>query len=163
ERERWSGLAEVVKCALLQGGELLEQCEAGLEAAARGDAAALEPLIEGAVRLKAKVVSEDERETGGSRASLHLRHTLGPSLEPDTSYRGSPHGEAVALGLRGMLTLSTSLPAAERKRAEKLVARLQISVPAALDADQREAALQAMSRDKKARAGKVRFVLLDRL
>src|SRR5262249_59629360 len=102
-----------------------------------------------------EVVWQDERETGGSRASLNLGHTVGHALEAATSYSRFTHGEAVALGLRGMLTLSTSLPAAERERAEKLVARLQISVPAALDADQREAALQAMSRDKKARAGKV--------
>src|SRR4051794_30377485 len=66
ERERWSGLAEVVKCALLEGGELLERCERDLERAAAGDAAALAPLVEGAVRLKARIVAADERE-GGQR------------------------------------------------------------------------------------------------
>jgi 3-dehydroquinate synthetase len=158
-RERWSGLAEVVKCALLEDGELLELCESQLERAAAGDADALAPLIEGAVRLKARIVAGDERE-GGARAFLNLGHTVGHALETATGYGRFTHGEAVALGLRGALAVS-SLPERERERALQLVRRLQISADRALDADQREAALQAMTRDKKARAGKVRFVVLD--
>ena len=160
ERERWSGLAEVVKCALLEGGELLERCERDLERAAAGDAEALAPLIEGAVRLKARIVAADERE-GGQRAFLNLGHTVGHALEAATGYARFAHGEAVALGLRGMLALSETMP--DRDRAEKLVARLQISAERTLDGDQREAALQAMSRDKKARGGSVRFVVLERI
>jgi len=160
ERERWSGLAEVVKCALLEGGELLEACERDLERAAAGDAAALAPLVEGSVRLKARIVAADERE-GGQRAFLNLGHTVGHALEAATGYERFAHGEAVALGLRGMLALSETMP--DRHRAEKLVARLQISAERTLDADQREAALSAMSRDKKARGGSVRFVVLERI
>jgi 3-dehydroquinate synthetase len=160
ERERWSGLAEVVKCALLEGGELLEACERDLERAAAGDAAALAPLVEGSVRLKARIVAADERE-GGQRAFLNLGHTVGHALEAATGYERFAHGEAVALGLRGMLALSETMP--DRERAEKLVGRLQISAERTLDADQREAALQAMSRDKKARGGSVRFVVLERI
>lgn len=159
-RERWSGLAEVVKCALLEGGELLERCEADLEKAAAGDAAALEPLIEGAVRLKARIVAADERE-GGQRAFLNLGHTVGHALEAATQYAHFTHGEAVALGLRGTLELSEPMP--DRERAMKLIERLQIAAPVSLDADRREAALQAMTRDKKARRGAVRFVVLERI
>jgi 3-dehydroquinate synthetase len=160
EREIWSGLAEVVKCALLEGGELLERCERDLERAASGDAAALAPLIEGAVRLKARIVAADERE-GGQRAFLNLGHTVGHALEAATGYARFSHGEAVALGLRGMLELSDSMP--DRKRALNLVERLRVETGPALDAGEREAALQAMTRDKKARRGAVRFVLLDRI
>src|SRR5205085_1406541 len=101
-RERWSGLAEVVKCALLEDGELFERCDEDLEKAAAGDAGALEPLIEGAVRLKARIVAGDERE-GGARAFLNLGHTVGHALENATGYARFTHGEAVALGLRGAL------------------------------------------------------------
>jgi len=160
ERERWSGLAEVVKCALLQGGELLERCERELERAASGDAKALAPLIEGAVRLKARIVAADERE-GGQRAFLNLGHTVGHALEAATGYSRFSHGEAVALGLRGMLALSDSMP--DRERALRLVERLRISADRALDAGEKESALQAMTRDKKARRGAVRFVLLERI
>jgi 3-dehydroquinate synthetase len=157
-RERWSGLAEVVKCALLEGGDLLERCERDLERAAAGDAGALAPLIEGAVRLKARIVAGDERE-GGARAFLNLGHTVGHALEAATGYARFTHGEAVALGLRGALALCDGMR--DRDRASKLVERLPIAADRSLDPDQREAALQAMTRDKKARAGKVRFVLLD--
>jgi len=160
ERELWSGLAEVVKCALLEGGELLATTERNLERAAGGDAAALAPLIEGAVRLKARIVAADEKE-GGPRAFLNLGHTVGHALEAATDYGRFSHGEAVALGLRGMLALSETMP--DRDRALRLVERLRIDADRVLDASQREAALQAMARDKKARRGAVRFVLLDRI
>jgi len=159
-RERWSGLAEVVKCALLEGGELLERCERDLERAAAADAGALGPLVEGAVRLKARIVAADERE-GGQRAFLNLGHTVGHALEAATGYTHFTHGEAVALGLRGMLALCDGMP--ERDRALRLVSRLRIAADGTLDSGQREAALQAMRRDKKARRGAVRFVLLERI
>ncbi|MFN2549724.1 MAG: 3-dehydroquinate synthase family protein [Myxococcales bacterium] len=159
-RERWSGLAEVVKCALLEGGDLLELCERNLEQAAGGDAEALLPLIEGAVRFKARIVAGDERE-GGARAFLNLGHTVGHALEAATQYAHFTHGEAVALGLRGAIELSSPMP--DRDRALKLVERLQIAAPTQLDADRREAALQAMTLDKKARRGVVRFVVLERI
>jgi len=159
-RELWSGLAEVVKCALLEGGELLEHAERNLDRAAGGDAAALAPLIEGAVRLKARIVAADEKE-GGQRAFLNLGHTVGHALEAATDYLRFSHGEAVALGLRGMLALSEKMP--DRERALGLVERLRVEGDRRLDAGQREAALQAMSRDKKVQHGRVRFVLLDRI
>jgi 3-dehydroquinate synthase len=159
-RELWSGLAEVVKCALLEGGDLLERCERDLERAASGDAETLAPLIEEAVRLKGRIVAADEKE-GGQRAFLNLGHTVGHALEAATGYGQFTHGEAVALGLRGMLALCDTMP--DRDRAIKLVERLRVAPERSLDAEQREAALQAMTRDKKARRGAIRFVLLDRI
>lgn len=159
-RELWSGLAEVVKCALLEGGDLLERCERDLDRAAALDVEALAPLIEGSVRLKARIVADDEKE-GGQRAFLNLGHTVGHALEAATGYGHFTHGEAVALGLRGMLALCGSMP--DRDRALALVERLQVAPERTLDAEQREAALQAMTRDKKARRGAIRFVLLDRI
>ena len=113
------------------------------------------------MRLKARIVAGDEREVSGQRAFLNLGHTVGHALEAATGYAHFTHGEAVALGLRGALELSDGMP--DRERAARLVSRLQVAAPAALDADAREAARQAISRDKKARAGKVRFVVLERI
>src|SRR5256885_13654741 len=73
-RERWSGLAEVVKCALLEGGDLFQRCERDLEQAAAGEAEALAPLVEGAGRLQARIVAADERG-GGQAAFLNLGPT----------------------------------------------------------------------------------------
>ena len=167
-RERWSGLAEVVKCALLApaqdagGMPLLERCERDLERAAAGEVDALAPLIEACVRVKAGIVAEDERE-GGARAFLNLGHTVGHALEAATGYERFAHGEAVALGLRGALWLSRArglLDEAGLQRARRLVERVKIAPDRRLDAGTREAALAALARDKKARAGRVRFVLL---
>ena len=181
-RERWSGLAEVVKCALLlpahdaDGEPLLARCERTLEAAAAGEATALAPLIEAALRIKAEVVCADEREGEASaagsaaspllRAFLNLGHTVGHALETATAYRRFTHGEAVALGLRGAIALSRArglYAEADAERALALARRLQIGGPlgaARLGPPERAQALEAMARDKKARAGKVRFVLL---
>ena len=181
-RERWSGLAEVVKCALLlpaqdaQGEPFLARCERTLEAAAGGDPEALAPLIEAALRIKAEVVCADEREgeasaSGGTarpllRAFLNLGHTVGHALETATAYRSFTHGEAVALGLRGAIALSRArglYSEADAARALSLVRRLQIGGPlgaAQLGPTERARALEAMARDKKARGGNIRFVLL---
>jgi 3-dehydroquinate synthetase len=167
-RERWSGLAEVVKCALLDPGRdsggmpLLDGSERDLERAAAGEADALAPLIESCVRYKAEIVAQDERE-GGRRAFLNLGHTVAHALEAATGYARFTHGEAVALGLRSTLWLSRArglLDEGGFQRGTKLVGRLKITADRRLDDAERAAALAALSRDKKARAGRVRFVLL---
>ena len=168
EREKWSGLAEVVKCALLApaqdagGIPLLERCETGLLRAAGGDGAELAALVLGCQRVKAAAVALDERE-GGARASLNLGHTVGHAIEAATGYATFTHGEAVALGLRAAIHLSASrglLAAADAERARLLVGRLRIAPTSTLSGPQRSAALEAMTRDKKVRGGRVRFVLL---
>jgi 3-dehydroquinate synthetase len=167
-RERWSGLGEVVKCALLDPGRdaggmpFLDRCERDLERAAGGETDALAPVIEPCVRYKADIVARDERE-GGMRAFLNLGHTVGHALEAATGYGRFTHGEAVALGLRGALWLSRArglLDEAGFQRASRLVNRLKIGADRRLDEAERSAALAALSRDKKARAGRARFVLL---
>jgi 3-dehydroquinate synthetase len=167
-RELWSGLAEVVKCALLApqedagGVPLLERCERNLEEAAAGDPEVLAALVAACLRVKGRIVAADERE-GGARAFLNLGHTVGHALEAATQYERFTHGEAVALGLRGALRLSHSrklLDTASLRRALDLVARLEIGVDRHVSAEEREAALSALAHDKKARSGKVRFVLL---
>jgi 3-dehydroquinate synthetase len=174
-RERWSGLAEVVKCALIApaldtaGTPFLERCERSLEQAAAGDGEALAPLVEAALRLKAEVVCADEHEgeqrPGATwlRAFLNLGHTAGHALEAATHYTRYTHGEAVALGLKATIALSQErglFSAPDAARARSLVQRLQVAAQGPLSPAERAAALGAMAKDKKARAGKVRFVFL---
>jgi 3-dehydroquinate synthase len=98
EAERRSGLAEVVKAGLVGDPALADACLAQAGAAVAGDPAALTPLIEAAVRVKAAVVAADERERG-RRAVLNYGHTLGHALERLAGYGRLRHGEAVALGM----------------------------------------------------------------
>ncbi|MFL5365273.1 MAG: 3-dehydroquinate synthase family protein [Myxococcales bacterium] len=167
-RELWSGLAEVVKCALLAPDEdaggipLLERCERDLEAAASGDREALAAIVTACLRVKARIVAADERE-GGARAFLNLGHTVGHALEAATGYQRFTHGEAVALGLRGALRLSHArklLDVPSLQRALDMVARVKIGADRRLSGEEKDAALAALAHDKKARAGRVRFVLL---
>jgi 5-deoxy-5-amino-3-dehydroquinate synthase len=100
ERERKSGLGEVAKCWLLEGRGVDELSTTSLSS-----------LIELSVRLKAGIVSDDERE-GGARALLNYGHTLAHALEK-LSLRDSPdalrHGEAVAIGLAFAIRLARAL------------------------------------------------------
>jgi 3-dehydroquinate synthetase len=119
-------------------------------------------VVAACLRVKARIVAEDERE-GAARAFLNLGHTVGHALEAATGYQRFTHGEAVALGLRGALRLSHSrklLDTHSLQRALDIVARLKIGADRRLAPDERDAALAALAHDKKARAGKVRFVLL---
>ncbi|HEU0303616.1 MAG TPA: bifunctional shikimate kinase/3-dehydroquinate synthase [Gaiellaceae bacterium] len=136
EVERRNGLAEVVKTGLLAGEPLWELPEA--------------ELVRRCAAFKAAVCLRDPREEG-ERAMLNLGHTFGHALEAASGY-ALPHGEAVALGLIAALRLSGL-----DEQAAEVDELLQPTRPR-VDAD---AAWAALERDKKARGGRVRLVLLD--
>ena len=161
-REFAAGAAEIVKYGLLGDAAL------HAELAARPLVEAGDPRTAAIVRqccaLKAAVVQEDERETkaSGGRALLNLGHTFGHAVEQVTGYKRYLHGEAVGLGLVAAGRLSERLgllPVGEAARIETVVAahRLPVRLEPALELP---ALLTAMQRDKKVRAGKLRFVVL---
>ena len=106
------------------------------------------------------MVADDPREQG-RRAVLNLGHTIGHAFEAAAGYTGLGHGEAVAVGLLPALWLSTQIcgldPAVEDEVRE-LLTIMSCRRPEQVD---REEVRAALSRDKKARAGRVRFVLLE--
>jgi shikimate kinase/3-dehydroquinate synthase len=135
------GLAEVVKTGLLAGRKLWQLPE--------------EELVRGCAAFKAAVCLADPRETG-RRAILNLGHTFAHGLEAAAGYEGLSHGRAVALGLRAALRLSElhlGLDPAVQAEVETVLP----AEPARVDP---ELAWRAMAHDKKARAGKLRLVLL---
>jgi shikimate kinase / 3-dehydroquinate synthase len=134
ERERRNGLAEVVKTGLLAGEPLWEL---PLPAQVRRCAA-----------FKTALCLRDPRDHA-ERRYLNLGHTFAHALEAAAGY-GLPHGEAVALGLLAALRLSG--------RPTGVVEELLAPRPVAVD---RERAWAALRRDKKARDGELRLVLLD--
>jgi 3-dehydroquinate synthase len=95
ERELRAGMAEVIKTAWIGDHELLTMIPSKIDAISSEQ---WRELVMRCVAVKAKVVSEDEREAG-ARAALNLGHTLGHALEAATGYRHFLHGEAVAWGL----------------------------------------------------------------
>ena len=163
-REFAAGMAEVIKTALLGEPLLFEDLER--QALSAGDLR-LAWTVRVCCGIKARLVETDERELApsGGRALLNLGHTFGHAIEQVTGYGTYLHGEAVAVGLCAAARLSRRLGMigeAEVRRVEGVVAshalptrlRTPLAVPALLG---------AMARDKKARAGTLRFVLLKAL
>ncbi|MGA9874287.1 MAG: bifunctional shikimate kinase/3-dehydroquinate synthase [Solirubrobacteraceae bacterium] len=146
-QELAAGYVEVLKTALIAGGELWERV------------AAEEPLDERTIlacaRTKLAVVAEDERDCG-RRQVLNLGHTVGHALETVTGYERYRHGEAVGLGLLVALRLS-NLPDLRGQVRELLDAR---GLPVQLDGEDVEQVLAATMRDKKRTGAHVPFVLL---
>lgn len=159
-RERIAGLAEVVKTALIADPALLARLETDGDALASGAIDGdLEQVIAAAVRIKASVVTEDERESG-RRAILNFGHTVGHALETASGYE-LLHGEAVSLGMVAALSLGVSLgltPPTLRDRVHTLLRRLGLPV----DVGRRltPEVLARMDVDKKRRSDAVRFVFV---
>jgi shikimate kinase/3-dehydroquinate synthase len=158
ERERRAGLAEVVKSAWLEGHDAVRTLEAEAEALAAGDGAATARAIRMAVGLKARIVTEDEREAD-ARMLLNLGHTVGHAIEAVQGYRGLRHGEAVALGLVAAVRLARALGLAaadDVERMERLLGAL--GLPTEVDAHLGPELAPFLAADKKRRGGRVRFV-----
>jgi 3-dehydroquinate synthase len=158
DREFYSGLAEVVKHAILDGGPLLRQMEESRGRLLQRDPSVLNRIIPEAASVKATIVSADERE-GGIRAHLNLGHTTGHAIETVSGYGVFTHGEAVSVGMLIALMVSRSRhPESDFSSAWRLVA----SLPVSPSIRQLRAAdlIAATAFDKKRDSGKMRFVLL---
>ena len=136
ERERREGLAEVVKTGLLAGEPLWELPEP--------------ELVRRCAAYKSAVCLRDPHDRG-ERNVLNLGHTFAHALEAAAGYAGVTHGQAVALGLLAALRLSE----VDTRVVEEVLRPRPVRVD-------REAAWQALRRDKKSEDGRVRLVLLER-
>jgi len=163
-REFAAGMAEVIKTALLGDRLLFEDLERSSLSA--GDLR-LAWTVRVCCTIKARLVEADERELAddGGRALLNLGHTFWHAIEQVTGYGAYLHGEAVAIGLCAAARLSRRLGMigdAEVSRIDAVVAAH--GLPARLRSTLSIANLMAaMARDKKARAGTLRFVVLKSL
>src|SRR5215471_19279925 len=163
EREYRSGLAEVIKHGIVLDAAYFDDLEQSVSALLRRDLPTLERVVAGSCRLKAAVVERDERESE-LRHVLNYGHTIGHALEAATKYERFTHGEAVSLGMVAEARLARRLGVADDEtvsRQEKLLEALGLPVRAgAIDI---EPVVGAMSRDKKAKDGRIPFVLAPRI
>jgi 3-dehydroquinate synthase len=158
EREFRAGLYEALKCGVIGKPALFGCLETVEVKALRRDALALEWIIAQSVRLKAEVVSSDERE-GGLRRVLNFGHTIGHALEAESGYRHFLHGEAVAWGI----IAATHIAAITRRINNNTAVRisnavLRLGKLPAVEARSRDI-VRLLVRDKKTRDGAVHFVL----
>jgi 3-dehydroquinate synthase len=163
EREYRAGLFEVLKCGVIRSPGLFR-----LLADRREAVLALQPevvleMIGESVRIKAEVVSADERESG-LRRILNFGHTFGHALEAETGYTRYLHGEAVAFGMAAAVHLACRtgrLPESEGKAIIDAIAQYGPVPPTAgISAERLLARLRS---DKKTLQGAVHFVLPERV
>ncbi|GBC81689.1 3-dehydroquinate synthase [bacterium HR10] len=162
-RELAAGLCEALKYGVIRDAALFDWIVERVEALKAGEAAALVPVIRRCCEIKADVVRRDERESG-LRRILNFGHTFGHALEAVTGYRRLKHGEAVGYGMIMAARLAVRLGLLSSEEAERL-RRAVIACgrfPSIADLDP-EAVLAAMRHDKKARAGRLTFVLPVRI
>ncbi|MGB5082358.1 MAG: 3-dehydroquinate synthase [Burkholderiales bacterium] len=163
ERELRAGLAEVIKHGLIRDAAFFGWIEENLERLLTRDPEALSHAVIRSVAIKAEVVGQDERESG-QRQLLNFGHTFGHAIETGLGFGVWLHGEAVAAGMVMAADLSLqlgSLSEADAARIRLLLGRAGLPVAASGIGPQRMQ--QLMSVDKKARAGRVPFVVLERL
>ena len=158
-REFRSGLYEVVKYGMIASRPLFDRLSGNIRAVFAHDPDVLVPVIEESCRIKADVVSKDERESG-LRRILNYGHTVGHALEAVTKYRRFRHGEAIAFGMLAAADLA-AVRGALAERARQALADLITALgplPSVADISIGEV-LEAVRRDKKVVNGQLHFVI----
>ena len=162
-RELVAGMAEVIKHGALADREYFDWLEMSVEKLLSLDTEVITEAIKRSCEIKARIVSEDERETG-VRALLNLGHTFGHAIENGLGYGEWLHGEAVGAGMVMAADLSVRLGLCDKAdaiRLKSLIAR--VGLPVAPPGGLLNQFLELMSRDKKVSDKGMRFVLLEAL
>jgi 3-dehydroquinate synthase len=158
--ELLASYGEIVKCGFIADEKILEILEADVEEATNIHSEQFRELIERCVRIKARVVSEDLKDLG-IREILNYGHTLGHAIEHNERYQWR-HGVAVAIGMvfvAELAQLAGKLSPAVVDRHRNILKSL--GLPVSYRNGEFEKLLATMQRDKKSRAGSLRFVVLD--
>lgn len=159
-RQRRSGLGEIVKYGVMADPELFRYLETHVRGCVAGHPTALRVMVPRCCRIKARVVSQDERETRGIRTGLNFGHTLGHALETATGYRRFTHGEAIAVGMVAASRMSVEMglmPASDAARVTALLRAL--GLPTSARGVSWSAVSRALRFDKKFLEGRMRWVL----
>jgi 3-dehydroquinate synthase len=163
EREYRAGLFEIVKAGVIRDASLFQ-----FLAVRSGDVLGREPeavdrIIADSVRIKAEVVSADERESG-LRRILNFGHTFGHALEAETGYTRFLHGEAVAFGMRAATYLGEATGHLSAEAGVEILETLECYGPIPpLGGIPAENLLARLAHDKKTIRGNVHFVLPVRI
>jgi 3-dehydroquinate synthase len=158
-REFRAGLYEVIKYGMTSSRDLFARIDREVDAIFGRKADALVPIIAESCRIKADVVSRDERESG-PRRMLNFGHTAGHALEAVTKYKRFRHGEAIAYGMLVAAEIAVArgvMPAADRDALAKMIIKLG-PLPPVGDLSTKEV-MEAIRHDKKVVNGTLHYVL----
>jgi 3-dehydroquinate synthase len=153
-----AGLQESIKAGIIYDAKLFRYMEQNAEAILAGDPAALTRVVAASVRVKADVVSQDEKESG-LRMILNFGHTIGHAIEAATNYKQLLHGEAVAWGSIAALSVAVARNTISEKDADRIVNLILRYGPLSSFKTTAEKLVALTSRDKKNRSGIRSFVL----
>lgn len=163
-RDVVSGLGEILKYGLAFDKKFFDFLDKNLNELMVLSPVPLQKAIRESAKWKAYVVGKDEFETLGLRKLLNFGHTLGHALESATDYKTYRHGEAILWGMRCASALSVErghLSETQFDRIESVLKKLPVpAIPSHVTVDK---LLGYTKRDKKAKDGKVDYVLLDRI
>lgn len=162
DRELSAGIAEVIKYGLINNHDFYQWLQANMVKLLARDADSLKYAIQLSCEEKASIVAQDERESG-IRAILNLGHTFAHAIETAMGYGNWLHGEAVGTGMVMAADLSMRLGMLTSSQAGAIKVLVQSAnlpvLPPAEISDKEFISL--MSRDKKAKMGKIQFVVLE--
>jgi len=164
KRQIRNGLAEAIKYGIIGDAKLFGFIEANHKKFLKGDIKVLNFIVRRCARIKAKIVSEDEKETKGLRTVLNFGHTVGHAVEAAGRYDQYHHGESVGLGMRVAARISLTLgllAASQELRINRLIS--SVGLPEKIKGVRLAKILDLMRHDKKFTAGHNRFVLVQKI
>lgn len=162
KRALLEGWAEAIKTGFALDEGLVETFETQAEALLTLDRELTVDTVARTAAVKARIVTEDERETSGLRSLLNYGHTIGHGLEAAAGYDVYLHGEGVAIGMCGAAMIGMAhgvTPPDLVERQAELIRRF--GLPDRYQGVEPDAILEAMNHDKKVSAGQMAWALLD--
>lgn len=158
-REIRSGLAEIIKYGAIWDEDLFAFLETHVDSVLRLDPQTIKHIIRRSCQIKARVVEEDEMESG-LRAILNFGHTTAHAVETYTSYERYTHGEAVSIGMVVASRIAHGMGMLRAEPVHRIMRLLErFGLPTHLPKADPGVLMSLMDTDKKAVSGKVRFVL----
>jgi 3-dehydroquinate synthase len=160
EREFRSGLAEVIKYAIIADRDLFSMLMKNVTSISNSSREALIDIVSWCCSIKARIVQEDEKERK-NRSILNYGHTVGHALEALTGYSNYTHGEAIAIGMTAAARISREIGATDQDTIELQEnilrsARMPTKIDSCINP---QAIVEQLKADKKRLAGKTRWVL----
>jgi len=163
-RQLKSGLAEVIKYALIKDKQLFNFLENNFKDVLKRKPGALEYIVWRSALIKAKIVAADEREERGLRTILNFGHTIGHAIEAAGKFKKYNHGEAIAIGMVAACSISKKLGLLSEgvsSRARNLIKAA--GLPIKVKGISIDSIISATYRDKKFIGGRNRFVLIKNI
>lgn len=163
-REFNQGFAEIIKHAVVADAKMFKQLQSWKVRSPR-QPLVLQSLIKRNIRIKSKIVAQDERDRTGERALLNFGHTVGHAIERAGEYQKFLHGEALSLGIVAACAISIKRAGLSPRQRNAVIDLLQrFELPTCLPRGfSRDKIFDALKFDKKFESGEVRFVVTPKI